>query len=272
MKFDMNQAWRDASSMVLANRNVLAIIAGVFFFLPSFAMAVFAPMPEAAADMDEAQVMALFGTYYGEAAPWLLLTGLAQALGVLALLALLTDRQRPTVGDALKTGGGSLLPYIAAQILLGLVVGLGLMLVAGIVAASGSGALAAILFPVAFTGIVYAMVKTSLTAPVVVIEGLRNPARALARSWLLTKGNSMRLFGFYFLLLLAFGVVMILVSMVIGALIILVMGEGETSKIVLGAVSALIGSAGIVYFVTVMASTHRQLSSPSADAISETFQ
>ena len=37
MKFDMNAAWREATGMIAANREVLMIVAGVFFLLPSLA-------------------------------------------------------------------------------------------------------------------------------------------------------------------------------------------------------------------------------------------
>ena len=34
MKFDMSEAWRDAVAMMTANREVLLIVAGIFFLLP----------------------------------------------------------------------------------------------------------------------------------------------------------------------------------------------------------------------------------------------
>ena len=35
MKFSMSEAWRDATAMMSANREVLLIVAGIFFLLPS---------------------------------------------------------------------------------------------------------------------------------------------------------------------------------------------------------------------------------------------
>jgi len=272
VKFDMNLAWREASGMVSVNAQVLAIIAGVFFFLPSFAMALFAPMPEATGTMDEAQAMNMVGTYYAEAAPWLIVVGIAQAIGVLALLALLTDRRRPTVGEALKAGAVSFLPYFAAQLLLGVAVALGFVVIVGAATASGSVALAAILFPLGFVGLVYVMTKTSLTAPVIVIDGLRNPIRALSRSWNLTRGNSLRLFGFYFLVFLAFVVIMIVISMIVGLISMIALGAGIVSQIANGVLSGFAGALMVVYFVAIIASAHRQLSGPSPEAISQTFE
>ena len=61
-------------------------------------------------------------TMYGEIWWQILLVSLASAVGMLGLLALLTDHNRPTVGEALKAGLVYLLPYIAAQLLIGAIV------------------------------------------------------------------------------------------------------------------------------------------------------
>lgn len=272
MQFDMNQAWREASAMVKANSQVLGVMAGVFFFLPSLAMAIFAPFPETMPEMSGEQALSMFTAYYSEAAPWLLGTAAAQAIGVLALLALLTDRSRPTVGEALKAGLLSVLPYIATQLLVGLIFGILVLLVAAIGAVSGSMAAAAVLLPLILIGVIYVMVKTSLVAPVIVIEGMRNPINALQRSWKLTKSNSLRLFLFYFLILLAFMVVSIAISAVIGILAGLVVGSGTTLQLVNGVISGVVGAVMVVYFAAIIASVHRQLSGPSSEAISRTFE
>ena len=39
MKFDMSQAWRDATAMLSGNREVLLVVAGLFFLLPGIALA-----------------------------------------------------------------------------------------------------------------------------------------------------------------------------------------------------------------------------------------
>lgn len=272
MKFDMNLAWREASGMVSVNAQVLAIIAGVFFFLPSLAMALFAPMPQTTGSMDEAQAMNMVTTYYSEAAPWLIVVGIAQAVGVLSLLALLTDRRRPTVGEALKAGAIGFLPYFAAQILLGLAIVIVFAVIVGAATASGSVALAAIFIPLGVAGFIYIMTKTSLTAPVIVIDGVRNPIRALARSWRLTRRNSLRLFGFYFLVFLAFMVILIVISMIVGAATMMALGAGMVSQIANGIVSGVAGALMVVYFVAIIASAHRQLSGPSPEVVSRTFE
>lgn len=272
MAFDMNQAWRQASGMVRANAQILAVLAGVFFFLPSFAMAIFAPVPQADPEMGNAQMMQVMSAYYSSSAGLLLLVGVAQAIGILALLALLTDRRRPTVSDALRTGAISLLPYIGAQLLLGFAVGIAMLAAIGVGMSAGSRPAGVMLGLLVAVGAVHALVKTSLVAPVVVIEQVRNPITAIARSWSLTRGNSLRLLTFYALVLLAFIVVTMLASIVIGIVTAFAMGTGGLGAAVAGVVSSAIGAVMVVYFAAIMAAVHQQLSGPSAGAIAETFE
>ena len=107
MKFDMGAAWNEAMRLLAANRQVVAIVAGVFFFLPYLAfMLLFMNQMEALeasqmANPDPGAVgKAMFG-FYGEIWWVLVLMAVIQAIGMLGLLALLTDRSRPTVGQAL---------------------------------------------------------------------------------------------------------------------------------------------------------------------------
>lgn len=272
MKFDMNAAWREATGMIAANREVLMIVAGVFFLLPSLAMVFFGPPPPAANVASPEAAMTLITSYYSDLAPLLIIGGIAQAVGMLSLLALLTDRTRPTVAQALRTGAICLLPYIAVQLLTGVAAGLVFLLAIGIGAASGTMALAALLVPLALLAVIYLLIKTSLASPVIVIEGVRNPVNALFRSWQLTKGNSLRLFGFFMLVGVAFLVVMLVVTMVIGTIAALLFSEGKLAEIASGAVSGVIGSVMVVVFVAIMAAVHRQLAGPSAEAISRTFE
>lgn len=64
MKFDSNLAWKQASSSIGANREVLLALAGVFFLLPSLVFALFLPAPEPVAGQSEAQMMAGMEAYY----------------------------------------------------------------------------------------------------------------------------------------------------------------------------------------------------------------
>jgi len=183
VKFDSNLAWKEASAAIAANREVVIALAGVFFLLPSLAMALLFPAPQPTAGMDSKEAAAVIADYYTAILPYLLPLILFQAAGTLALLTLLTDRSRPTVGEAIGSGIRGIVPYVLAQILLGVAVGLvgGMVLAVG--TATGLAALTVIGLAAVGLLVIYAGIKTSLVAPVVAVEGERNPFAALKRSF-----------------------------------------------------------------------------------------
>ena len=279
MKFDSNRAWQDAISAVSANRDVMLPVAGVFFLIPAVAQAFFLTdiqaqimtdmgNPKVLENLTTGQVTSLFG--FG------LVAFVAQLVGYLALLALLTDRTRPTVGDALKTGlralptliGAALLffgAYLVASLLFAAIVG-------GLAAVTGSVAIGAVLTILFLVAIVYSMVKLSMTLPVVVIEGVFSPLAALKRSWQLTRGNSVRLALFYLLLFVAYMALAIVAGMILMGLL-SVLSDLKTLNLVLaGVISGVIAAAASVLFAGVLASAHRQLAGNSPEAIGKTFE
>ncbi len=276
----MGQAWNEATMLLSANRDTVLAVVGLFFFLPYFALALIAPEainpapveappgtdPEVAMN---AAVDALLQQYANNW-PLLLVLTLAQFVGTLSLLALLTDRARPTVGEALQRGLRSTPSYLAAQILSVLFV----MIVAGLpLAILGQFAppAAAVLFGLFLSLVVlYIFVKFALVAPVIAIEDQLNPIAALRRSWTLTKGNSFRLAAFFLLLILAIGIVALLVTSILG-LVLAAFGD-TVSNVGNGIVSGLSNAIVGALLLAVLAGVHRQLAGPSDEAVSETFE
>jgi hypothetical protein len=278
MKFDSNRAWREASAAASANREVLVAVAGVFFLLPGLASVLF--LSDFQADM-----MANFGNpdaaerimegMTGPVVGFGLISFLLQAIGYLAMLALLTDRTRPTVGEAIGAAIKALPVVIGAVLLffggymLAIVV---LAVLAGVLAqVAGLGAVAVLMGLGLIGGVVYAGVRLSLVLPVIVIDRVHNPVAALARSWRLTRGNSMRLLAFYLLLGLAYLVIVMVVGMMSMTLATLVAGQGKVSMLIGGLVTGVVGAAASALFTAILAAIHRQLAGPSAEAIGATF-
>lgn len=270
MKFDSNLAWKQASSAIAANRELLLALAGVFYLLPALAVSLLFPQPEMPTDPSPEEAMALMGSYYGDIMPFVIPMLLFQAAGTLALLTLLTDKSRPTVGEAIKLGLKGLLPYFLAQIILAIGVGLIGGLIFGVGTASGNAGVAAISLIAVGALVIYAMIKTSLVAPAIVVEGEGNPVAALRRSWLLTKGNSLRLAVFYALVLIAFLVVILIASAIIGSIASLVAGA-ETGEVILVVISSILNAIMALYFVAIIAAAHRQLAGPPASAQADVF-
>jgi len=277
-KLDLGKAWNDAMALLSANFGVIATVVGLFYFLPQFAVAILAPgtMEQGEVDLpDDATpemvieaMSAAFQEAYTENWPFLLLTVLLGYVGALAVLALLRRGGNPTVGEALRAGAIGTPSYFATQILFaigaGLVFGLPVALVAA-VAPIGAAFLALLLLVV----LVYAAFKLILVPAVIGIESELNPFAVIARSWRLTKGNTLRIFVFLVLLFIVITLITVIVTLVF-TLVFSAMGD-EVERIGNGFVGALANAATGAIFLTVLAAIHRQLSG-DGERVAETFE
>lgn len=261
MKFDLDTAWKDAMGLLSRNLGLLAVVAGVFFFLPNAGITLAIPemqeLGKAQASGSFEVMMAAVENLYRSYWWVFLIMAVVQGIGVLAMLALVRRRANPTVGEALGGGAKLVASYIAAQLLqTGIIVMVAFLLIA-VFAVTGLQALAALGAVMASVVALYLLVKFSLISPVIGIEGERNPVVALRRSWALTKGNSMRLFVFYILLILAFVIVSAVISLVLGLVFAL---AGEQAALMGEAIiSGIANAVGIVLMICVLAAIHTQL-------------
>jgi len=269
-KLDTNAAWKEATRLVAANREVFFVLGGVFFMLPSLALAVFLGEPEVQPGMQPEQMMAVMQDFYARGW-WLILLGsLFQIAGILTILTLMRDRSRPTVAEAIAAGATGTPSYLAAQLLLGFGFGvLGLGLIAA--AAAVSPALAAVMVLLLACAFLFVMFRMILVAPLVAVDGERNPIAALRRSWALTRGNFWRIFGFIVLVIVLFLVVLAIVMLVVGIVLALAT-SGETQRVLAAVVSSAVTAVAVVYFAGMIAAIHRQLAGPAAADLSATFE
>lgn len=278
-KLDMGKAWTQATGLIGANRDTIGAIAGLFFFLPSFAASLLVPElstgpqggpqgsdPQAAMQAMMDQVSALYLDNW----PLILVIFVAQFIGSLSLFALLSDRGNPTVAEALGTGVKSLPSYIAAQLLS--VAGITFILAAttGAIGAFAPPAIAVLVAVAAILVAIWLFIRMSLITPVITIDGQRNPITAIARSWRLTKGNSLRILAFMVLLIITIGIISLLVSAIL-TLMLSAFG-GLVASIGSGLVSAFVNSVTSVIFLVVIAAIHRQLSGGTPEGLAATFE
>jgi len=268
MTFDMSKAWQNATAMIKANRDVLTVIAGIFFFLPALVTGFAIPPVDPAVLDDPAALQAAFWASYSD---WFWLSALSmlmQVTGILAMLVLLRDRRRPTVAQALRAGLKALLPAIGT----GLVMAFGIVLVSvavgtviALLAASlgvGGSSIVSLVSTIVGAFFLYAGIRLSLWTPVIAVDGVRNPITVLRRSWRMTRGNALRLAVFFALLVVVYFVVFIILGMLTSALT-LVLGEG--AGLIIGVlVGGLVGALATMIFTSVTAAIHRQLSGPWA--------
>ena len=269
MKFDSNSAWQQASATIGSNREVLFALAGVFFLLPTLFFALLFPQPAPPAGADEKAMMAMALDYYTSTIPVAVPVALVEAAGTLALLTLMTDRSRPTVGQAIRMGFAALFPYIVSQLLLGAGAGLAGLAILAVLGLTGSKAvITAGLLALGVAG-VYLWVRMSLSAPAVAVEGVRNPLHALRRSWALTRGNGWRVLAFYALLVLAFFFVITILMALLGIVLGLLM-PAKAAAIVSAVIGSTLQSTMALVLVGAVAATHAQLAGPE-ERIGPTF-
>lgn len=278
-KLDMGVAWTQTTAMIGANRDTISAIAGLFFFLPSFAASLLMPelvnpQPVGPQDGDpQAAMRAMIdqmSALYAENWPLILATIAAQFIGSLCLFALLSDRGNPTVREALGTGLRSLPTYLAAQLISAVGVGVALGLPLGLVSSLAAPAVAALVSLVLIVVVFYLFIKFALIAPVIAVENERNPISALTRSWRLTKGNSLRILLFLLLLFVTIGIISALVTAVL-TLVLSAFG-GAVASIGTGLVSAAVNTLISVIFLVVIAAIHRQLAGTMPEGLAATFE
>ena len=261
MKFDLDTAWKDATTLLRDNLRLLAVVAGVFYFIPYMAAMLWIPgLAEISAGgfqpnapEIQAKVNAMFADYW-----WaLVLLGIVQGMGLITLLALLRRRANPTVAEAIQIGATSVLSYLAASLLAGFLVGLAILLVVAVTAIIGVGVVQ-VLGAIVSIGITcYLFTKFSLSSAIIAIDGERNPLSALSGSWRLTKGHSLRLFFYYALLFIAYIVISMLISLVLSLLFAL--GGAETQTFGQAFSASLMNAVFVVIFASVLAAVHAQL-------------
>ncbi|MXO89375.1 hypothetical protein [Pontixanthobacter aquaemixtae] len=279
MQFDLGLAWSDGVGKVRDNFQLLAIVAGVFMFLPSAIFTIAAPDLMAAASgagMNPQDPTAILKLFTPMVIIGYLVMTILSTVGYTAMIALMHHDQKLTVGEAITRGFRALptllgvfvlffIAYILAAVVVGVVVGL---LVAGLGAISGAlaGIVTFVLVVGLFVAILWVFARLSMIMPVVAIEGVTNPVTVLKRSWSMTGPAQWRLLGFYVLLFVAY---MVIALLVFGLLGVVVSAAGGIA--ILGILSSLLGMVVAMFFSGILAAVHRQLSGSSGESLTDTF-
>ena len=262
MKFDLDKAWREAVSLLKANLGLLATIAGVFYFLPYTAATSFIPelsqMSNPAAGMTPEAMIAMFEAIVAKYWWLFLILIILGGIASLAMLALMRQRGKPTVGEALGSGLRSIATYLGAQVLQAALLVAMVIVLVGLPAALGSRALSALGMLVGFVLAIYLVIKLVLVSPVIAIEGERNPVAAMRRSWALTKGSSLRLLLFFVLLAVAFIVISSVISLI--ATLMLAFASSQIATFGMSVIEAGTNAIAVVVGACVLAAIHGQLS------------
>ena len=283
--------------LVSANREVLLVMAGVFIFLPTVAMAFFTGPQQAeiltnffnalhhgGADFKDPAFMAKMQAMNAANAslmPFTLLLMLASVVGKLGMMALLTDHRRPTVGEALMIGVKSLPTLIAVAVLLfigyllfalgaGLAIGL-LAVVLGLISQTLVGIFIVVAIIAIFGALAVILTRLAMVYPVTIIKGEGNPIEVIQSSWRMVKGNTRRLFLFFLLLFIAYLVVTSVAAMVLIGLVTALAGKGVGLTLGTGIVQGGLAAVFGVVFTALLVAIYRQLAGESTQSLAETF-
>ena len=263
MKFDGNLVWKQASATMAANRELVLALAGVFFFLPSFALIMLIKQPQVPSGGTPEQMMAVLEPFVAAMLPWFVIGSVVQTLGQVTLLELFGRGGRSTVGEALRGGLGVLLSYIALQLFTGFMIASVLVLAAG---------LGNLISPILGVGLgiylacqVYA--RFVAAGAVIVVERQKNPFAALARAITLSRGNGFRLGNFLFLVGVAAFILLMVLTLIVGIVAALTMGEGRAAEIFSGFFSSAASAVAIAYFAAIIVAIHRQLTGNSPENV-----
>jgi hypothetical protein len=261
MRFDSNLAWKQGSALVRGNRDLLLTLAGVFFFLPSFALIMLIKQPQIAPGATSEVVMAQLEPFIAGVLPWAVLGSVVQSLGQLTLVDLFGQGQRSTVGEALRKALWAFPGFFVAQMLTGLMMG-GVLT---FVAALGSAISPLLGLIAAVYGVCLVYGRFMLVGPVIVAERQRNPFVALGRSLALTRGNAWRIGNFLFLLASAFFMVFIVLTLLVGIVAAVSAGEGRVADILTGFVSSAVSALALAWFMGIIVAAHRQLAGATSE-------
>ena len=262
MNFDMGRAWSDAIAKLGANFSLLAILGGVFFFVPSLLM--FIALPDVmgtlmSPNMDPTQMEAVMADLGPSFFGFYLLVIVTSFIGYVAMVALLGDNSRLSVGEAIGRGVKALLPLLAILVI---------VIVAYFVIALVAWTVVPFVIVIAIIGaLLWVMTRLSMITPVIALENTMNPFTVLGRSWALTGPAQGRLFLFYLVLFIAYFVVALVAFMIMG---LITSAIGAPS--VLGFLNGIVGALVAMLFSAIFVAIYSQLAGATAANVGDTFE
>lgn len=257
MTFSYSSIWDETVRTLRAHSTLLIAVAGVFLFLPPLIAGYAAPAPQ---EQGRAEMMA----YYSENFWIILVAQLVAFVGNLVLLTLVLDDRHPTVAGSIRAALSMLPAYLLVTIVSGV------MLFAGVVLATLPLFLFAAVLPRIMLAIGFFLLLLPLfhlmgrlvaTGPILVAEGRRNPFDIIRRSFELSRGKGWAIVGLILLVVLAFLLLMLAVTLVFGSIQLIVdrTTGGNVGAFLLLVLNSAIGAAFNTVLMVLFASIYRRL-------------
>lgn len=266
MKLSYNGVWDRTLAMLGAHAPLIGAIAGVFIFLPSLLLGYFFPVPRGDSTDPEANVE-LLSIYLSTTWYWQLVALVATMVGILAILILVLDHTRPTVGSAIATAVKRLPSYLLASFIVTITMMLAAILCVlpfALLAATGIQ-LFNIIGSVALVAVLaYFGGRIAVIAPVASLEH-PTPLGMIRRTLELTRGHAWAILGLLILILLAGLIASLALAFVVGGLLHLLLDPALASFLILVIGTAFNAALAAVLIVTT-GSIYRELSGGESTA------
>lgn len=251
----ISQAWEESKARIASDGRLMMIVAFALIALPMAVTGVLSPRT------DESETTFASSIVF-------LISSLLAVLGQLAIIRL-TIGANVSVGEAIRHSARRLPIYILTVLLIAvaLIVALiPLMIIlyaAGVPLDSGlaESPLAVVLLILFFALAFFIFVRMLMTAPVASEESI-GPVAIIRRSWELTSGKFLRLFGFLLIFLIGAGVMMLAVSAAFTLLAMLAFGPVEpmsASALIVSIAEAVVNAVVTVLLTVMLARIYLQL-------------
>lgn len=255
-KLSISKAWDETRAVIARDGSLLTTLALALFVLPGVVSDVASPATP------KGQLPSL--------GYWTVLTGIALLVSLAGQLAVvrLAIGSRLTVGEAIGHGARRAPAYLAATLMWVLPFGIVAVLLAGKVVgpvqnASPAAALGLILLSCI---LLFFAIRMMMTSPVASAEAV-GPVAILQRSWQLTRGHWLRLFGFFLLFAVGAVVAIIAVSAVCGILAQLIFGGAQpltVGALFVALIIQIVSAAVSVLLMVMLARIYVQLTGEGA--------
>ncbi|MEP7350057.1 MAG: hypothetical protein ABI668_08915 [Sphingorhabdus sp.] len=235
---DFTEIWNDATALLKSNREIVLALAGVFFLLPALAAQFLLTPIEPISKPTPEQAVQMVQSWFAVNWYWFVLFLVVGMIGVLSFNILLLDAKKPTVGEALGQACALWPTLFMARLLVTCAVFLGalLLIVPG----------------------VYLAVKFILVEPVIGAENQRNPITAMQRSWELTKGKSLPIFGFLLIVAVVSIIAFFVISLIFNIAIVLLL-PADIVPMLTELVSTVLQMGLSLLFLFLYAAIYRQV-------------
>jgi len=233
--FSYSGVWEDAARMLAANFGWLSALAGVFLFLPALLIAQFVPPPEPVGGA--LQRIVSFGDYVSAAWPWLILSTVANMVGIISIYLLLVAPGRLTVAGALSRSLVILPFFWVVTVILNMGFALGFLML--------------------LVGIIFMLGKLVLASPILVAEMPNAPISAVQQSWERTDGISWKVGGLVAIYYVAASFVTFALQVGIGTFVLALLGREGVGALMLNIVVTLVGAAVTMIATVLIAAIYR---------------